>query len=57
LKTKANVSYEIETFDYGMGEFGIFDIEVYLPQFGQDIREVEKLNENGSRKCHIGFPL
>lgn len=35
LKDKADVSYEIETFDYGMREFGILDCNGYLLQFGQ----------------------
>lgn len=37
LKDKCKVCYEIETFDYGMREFGIFDINGYLLQFGQSV--------------------
>ena len=42
LKDKAEVSYEIENFDYGMREFGILDPNGYLLQFGQDIKEEEE---------------
>jgi len=41
LKDKANVSYEIETFEYGMREFGILDPDGYLLQFGQGVEELE----------------
>ena len=37
LKDKANISYEIETFDYGMREFGVIDPDGYLLQFGQEV--------------------
>jgi len=37
LKDKADVSYEIETFDYGMREFAIRDCNGYLLQFGQGV--------------------
>lgn len=36
LKDKARVSYPIEDFDYGMREFGIYDNNGYLLQFGQE---------------------
>ena len=32
---KVDVSYPIETFDYGMREFGFFDCNGYLLQLGQ----------------------
>ena len=37
LKGKARVCYEIESFPWDMREFGIFDNNGYLLQFGQDI--------------------
>ena len=37
LKDKARVCYQLETFEYGMREFGIYDNNGYLLQFGQDI--------------------
>ncbi|MCB9235581.1 MAG: VOC family protein [Bacteroidia bacterium] len=39
LKVKAKVAYEIETFDWGMREFGLYDNNGYLLQFGQDMLE------------------
>ncbi len=39
LKDKCKICYEIETFDYGMREFGIYDINGYLLQFGQQVGE------------------
>ncbi|HKQ25673.1 MAG TPA: VOC family protein [Burkholderiales bacterium] len=35
LKDKTRVCYPIESFDYGMREFAIFDNNGYLLQFGQ----------------------
>jgi uncharacterized glyoxalase superfamily protein PhnB len=37
LKDKTRVCYPIETFDYGMREFAIFDNNGYLLQFGQPV--------------------
>jgi uncharacterized glyoxalase superfamily protein PhnB len=37
LKDKARVCYPIESFDYGMREFAIYDNNGYLLQFGQPI--------------------
>jgi uncharacterized glyoxalase superfamily protein PhnB len=37
LKETCNICYEIETFDYGMREFGIYDFNGYLLQFGQPV--------------------
>lgn len=37
LKDKARVCYDIENFEYGMREFGIYDNNGYLLQFGQPI--------------------
>jgi uncharacterized glyoxalase superfamily protein PhnB len=36
-KDKCRVCYEIETFEYGMREFAIYDNNGYLLQFGQEI--------------------
>ncbi|TBR40349.1 MULTISPECIES: VOC family protein [Dyella] len=38
LCERATVCYPIEDFPYGMREFGIYDPEGYLLQFGQPIR-------------------
>ena len=37
LKDKAKVCYEIETFDFGMREFAIYDNNGYLLQFGEEV--------------------
>ncbi len=37
LKDRVEVSYPIESFDYGMREFAIYDDNGYLLQFGQEI--------------------
>lgn len=37
VKSKAGIVYEIETFDWGMREFAIYDNNGYMLQFGQDI--------------------
>jgi uncharacterized glyoxalase superfamily protein PhnB len=37
LKDTTRVSYEIETFAYGMREFAIYDNNGYLIQFGQPV--------------------
>ncbi|MCI0415024.1 VOC family protein [bacterium] len=39
LKDKVKICYPIETFEYGMREFAIFDHNGYLLQFGQEIKE------------------
>lgn len=39
LKDKCKVCYEIETFDYGMREFGVYDCNGYLLQFGQPVEQ------------------
>lgn len=39
LKDKVKVAYPIETFDWGMREFAIYDNNGYMLQFGQDIKE------------------
>jgi len=36
LRTKVRVCYELETFDYGMREFAVYDNNGYLLQFGQE---------------------
>jgi uncharacterized glyoxalase superfamily protein PhnB len=38
LSGKTTISYPIETFDYGMREFGIYDCNGYLLQFGQEVK-------------------
>jgi uncharacterized glyoxalase superfamily protein PhnB len=35
LKDRVKVCYPVETFDYGMREFGIYDNNGYLLQFGE----------------------
>lgn len=35
LKTKAKVCYEIETFEWGMREFAIYENNGYILQFGE----------------------
>ena len=37
IKEKVTVCYPLENFDYGMREFGIYDNNGYLLQFGQDL--------------------
>lgn len=37
LKDKVVISYPIETFDYGMREFAIYDNNGYRIQFGQEL--------------------
>jgi len=37
LKDKAKICYELETFDWGMREFAIYDNNGYMLQFGQEI--------------------
>lgn len=37
LKNRAEVCYEIATFDWGMREFAIYDNNGYLLQFGQNV--------------------
>jgi catechol 2,3-dioxygenase-like lactoylglutathione lyase family enzyme len=40
LKDLVRVCYPIEDFEYGMREFGIYDNNGYLLQFGQEMPEV-----------------
>lgn len=37
LKDRAKVCYELETFEWGMREFAIYDNNGYLLQFGQNV--------------------
>jgi len=37
IKDRVNVSYPIEDFEYGMREFGIYDNNGYLLQFGKPL--------------------
>ena len=39
LKDKVKVSYPIETFEWGMREFAIYDNNGYMLQFGQDVKD------------------
>lgn len=39
LKDQARVCYPIETFDYGMREFAIYDNNGYLLQFGESVEK------------------
>lgn len=39
IKDQARVCYPVETFDYGMREFGIYDNNGYLLQFGEAVPE------------------
>ena len=41
LKDQCKVCYPIETFDYGMKEFAIYDNNGYLLQFGQELENPE----------------
>ena len=36
LKDKVSVCYPLETFDYGMKEFAVYDNNGYMIQFGQE---------------------
>lgn len=40
LKTKVKVAYEIKTFEWEMREFGIYDNNGYLLQFGQPVNNI-----------------
>ncbi|KFF75725.1 glyoxalase [Chryseobacterium sp. P1-3] len=40
LKTKAKICYEIETFEWGMREFGIYDNNGYILQFGETVDNI-----------------
>jgi uncharacterized glyoxalase superfamily protein PhnB len=42
LKTKVKICYEIETFDWEMREFAIYDNNGYILQFGQHVGEISK---------------
>ena len=39
LKHNVKIVYDLETFDWGMREFAIYDNNGYMLQFGQDITE------------------
>ena len=41
IGARANVVYPIETFDYGMREFAIRDLNGYILQFGKEVGEGE----------------
>lgn len=40
LKTKAKICYEIETFEWEMREFAIYDNNGYILQFGQPVDNI-----------------
>ncbi len=42
VKTKAKICYGIETFDWEMREFAVYDNNGYILQFGQHIDEISK---------------
>lgn len=42
IKDKTQVCYPIEDFEYGMREFGVFDNNGYLLQFGQALSETPR---------------
>ncbi|KQT18431.1 glyoxalase [Chryseobacterium sp. Leaf404] len=42
LKEKADVCYEIETFEWGMREFAVYDNNGYILQFGENITKISK---------------
>ncbi|MCA6068054.1 VOC family protein [Chryseobacterium sp. RG1] len=42
LKIKTKICYEIETFDWEMREFAVYDNNGYILQFGQHIDEISK---------------
>ena len=39
LKDKAEICYEIETFEWGMREFAIYDNNGYILQFGEEVNQ------------------
>jgi uncharacterized glyoxalase superfamily protein PhnB len=39
IKGKLNICYPIENFEYGMCEFGVYDNNGYLLQFGWEVNE------------------
>ncbi len=41
LKDKVTIAYPIETFDWEMREFAIYDNNGYMLQFGQDVNELK----------------
>lgn len=42
LNTITKICYKIETFDWGMREFAIYDNNGYILQFGQAVNEISK---------------
>ena len=42
LKMKANICYEIETFEWGMREFAVYDNNGYILQFAQPASEISR---------------
>ncbi|WP_300687081.1 VOC family protein [Chryseobacterium sp.] len=42
LKAKTKVCYEIETFEWEMREFGVYDNNGYILQFGQSVDNIGK---------------
>src|ERR1700742_3515749 len=41
LKDKVEIGYPVESFDYGMREFGVYDNNGYMLQFGQELAQSE----------------
>jgi len=48
LKDRVQVCYPIETFDYGMREFAVYDNNRYVLQFGQPVGSRARTSTNGS---------
>ncbi len=48
LKNKVKIVYDIGTFEWDMREFGIYDNNGYIIQFGQDIKTLGKNQESVS---------
>ncbi|XZF14782.1 VOC family protein [Chitinophagaceae bacterium MMS25-I14] len=42
FKDKARICYPVETFDYGMREFALYDYNGYLLQFGQEASKISQ---------------
>ncbi|MGK4567868.1 VOC family protein [Flavobacterium sp. 3HN19-14] len=51
LKDTAKICYELETFDWGMREFAIYDNNGYMIQFGEELDNYELENEIIYLKC------
>jgi hypothetical protein len=52
LKDRVKLCYPIETFDYGMREFAIYDNNEYILQFGQSVASLQQRQK--SRPLQVG---